>query len=180
MAEKTILHASFWYTNKNGVGQTALRGDKVNIPNEDDVERGERLGAFATDEDMRPGTPLGDLLAAREATAPTASVFLDLAEVEGRQSLAGSSDPRVQFGLIDPATVRAPVGAGDTTPTPIATIPPPISPAPEIDPPVKPGRTESRDKWAAYATAMGAKEAETAPVDQGGLSRDELRTKYGS
>lgn len=180
MAEKTILHASFWYTSRNGVSQTALRGDTVDIPNEDDLERGERLGAFASKADMQPGTPLGDLLVFRGTDPATASVFVDLADVDARTSLAGSADPRVQSGLIDPVTVLPPAGAGDTTPTPTTVVPAPAAPTPIIDPPLKPGGAESRDKWATYAKAMGASEQEVAPVDQGGMTRDELRAEYGS
>jgi hypothetical protein len=38
----------------------------------------------------------------------------------------------------------------------------------------------SRDAWAAYAGTKGAPEDETKPVDEGGLSRDDLRSKYGN
>ncbi|MEV4197021.1 hypothetical protein [Micromonospora globbae] len=44
----------------------------------------------------------------------------------------------------------------------------------------KPAGNASRDQWAAYAAKKGAPESETAPVDEGGLSRDALREKYGS
>jgi hypothetical protein len=44
----------------------------------------------------------------------------------------------------------------------------------------KPPRANaSRDDWAAHAASKGAAGEEVAPVDQGGLSRDELRAKYG-
>lgn len=44
----------------------------------------------------------------------------------------------------------------------------------------RPAGNASRDDWAAYAASKGAPEDETKPVDQGGLSRDDLRAKYGS
>lgn len=44
----------------------------------------------------------------------------------------------------------------------------------------KPAGNASRDDWAAYAASKGAPEEDTKPVDQGGLSRDDLRAKYGS
>jgi hypothetical protein len=44
----------------------------------------------------------------------------------------------------------------------------------------RPGGADSREKWAAYAKAQGAPEHELVPVDEGGLSRDRLREKYGS
>lgn len=43
-----------------------------------------------------------------------------------------------------------------------------------------PAGNASRDDWAAYATSKGAPEEETRPVDEGGLSRDDLRAKYGA
>lgn len=70
MAEKTIKHASFWYVDKQDRSVTALRGETVDITNDEDVERGERLGAFATDDDMKPGTVFGDFLVARKAEEP--------------------------------------------------------------------------------------------------------------
>ncbi len=44
----------------------------------------------------------------------------------------------------------------------------------------KPAGNASRDDWAAYAAATGAPQDDTRPVDQGGLSRDDLRAKYGN
>lgn len=44
----------------------------------------------------------------------------------------------------------------------------------------RPHGNASRDAWAAYAATKGAPEDETKAVDEGGLSRDELRSKYGS
>lgn len=60
MAEKTIKHASFWYRGEDGVERTVLRGETVDIADKADLERGERLDAFATDRDLEPGTPFGD------------------------------------------------------------------------------------------------------------------------
>lgn len=42
-----------------------------------------------------------------------------------------------------------------------------------------PSGRASRDEWATYATDKGAPESETQPVEAGGLSRDDLRAKYG-
>lgn len=44
----------------------------------------------------------------------------------------------------------------------------------------RPAGNASRDDWAAYATGKGAPAEETKPVDEGGLSRDDLRAKYGA
>lgn len=44
----------------------------------------------------------------------------------------------------------------------------------------EPAGNASRDEWAAYAHEQGAPESETAPLDAGGLGRDELRAKYGT
>jgi hypothetical protein len=44
----------------------------------------------------------------------------------------------------------------------------------------KPAGNASRDDWAAYAATKGAPEEETRAQDEGGLSRDDLRAKYGS
>ncbi len=45
MAERTIYLSAFPYTDGNGVGRWAQRGETVDL-GEADVERGERLGAF--------------------------------------------------------------------------------------------------------------------------------------
>jgi hypothetical protein len=37
----------------------------------------------------------------------------------------------------------------------------------------------SRDEWAAYAVTQGAPDEEIIPVEDGGLSRDDLKAKYG-
>lgn len=44
----------------------------------------------------------------------------------------------------------------------------------------RPAGNASREVWAAYATAKGAPESETKPVDEGGLSHRDLRAKYGA
>jgi hypothetical protein len=44
----------------------------------------------------------------------------------------------------------------------------------------RPHGNASRDVWAAYAGTKGAPEDETKPVDEGGLSRDDLRARYGN
>lgn len=43
----------------------------------------------------------------------------------------------------------------------------------------EPKGNASREDWAAYATKKGAPEEETKPVEDGGLSRDDLKAKYG-
>lgn len=43
--------------------------------------------------------------------------------------------------------------------------------------PIAPAGNASRDEWAAYAASEGAPEGETA---DGGLTRDDLRAKYGA
>jgi hypothetical protein len=42
-----------------------------------------------------------------------------------------------------------------------------------------PAGNASREAWAAFAAANGAPQEETASVEDGGLSRDELRSRYG-
>jgi hypothetical protein len=44
----------------------------------------------------------------------------------------------------------------------------------------RPHGNASRETWAAYASTKGASGEETKPVDEGGLSRDDLRAKYGN
>jgi hypothetical protein len=44
----------------------------------------------------------------------------------------------------------------------------------------RPGRSDSREKWVAYAATQDAPEHELVPVDEGGLTRDRLREKYGN
>jgi hypothetical protein len=43
-----------------------------------------------------------------------------------------------------------------------------------------PAGNASREDWAAHAAKRGAPADETRPVEEGGLSRDQLREKYGS
>ncbi|GHJ11210.1 hypothetical protein TPA0907_55770 [Micromonospora humidisoli] len=73
MADKTILHATFWYIDDEGRHLTALRGDTVAITRDEDLKRGERYGAFATAKDLAAGTPLRRLLDLRQANAQTAT-----------------------------------------------------------------------------------------------------------
>lgn len=44
----------------------------------------------------------------------------------------------------------------------------------------QPGKNDSREKWADYARSKGAPDAELAPSNEGGLTRDALRDKYGA
>ena len=131
MAEKTIKLASFWYLGEDGIERTALRGETVEL-GEADVARGERLGTFASDADLKPGTVFGDWYTAQAANQKAAT----------------------DAGI--PALVE------------------PVNP----DAPEKPAASASRATWAAYAASKGAPEAETA--EQGGLTRDQLREKYGA
>jgi hypothetical protein len=43
-----------------------------------------------------------------------------------------------------------------------------------------PARNAKREDWVAYAAGKGATAAELGPQEEGGLSRDELRDKYGA
>lgn len=113
MAEKTIIHGSFWYIDDEGRHLTAVRGETVDITRDEDLNRGERHGAFATGRDLADGSEFRQFMAQREAAAPAASVFLDPADVEGRLSAAGSSDPRIQSGMVDPTTVPGPSATPD-------------------------------------------------------------------
>ncbi|MFG3639090.1 hypothetical protein ACGF3C_02300 [Micromonospora sp. NPDC047762] len=164
MAEKTIVHGSFWYLDEDGLHQTAVRGDRVDITRDEDLKRGERHGAFATDEDLAEGSDFRAFVDRRAAAGAPGVVTVDPADVEGRISMAGSADPRIQSGLIDPATVPA-REQGGTEQKRAAGVPN--------------GRS-SREDWATFATTKGAPDEETKPVDEGGLSRDDLRAKYGS
>jgi hypothetical protein len=67
--------------------------------------------------------------------------------------------------------------AQEEFPDPEPVAPPEGSKAPAGS--VKPAKNASRDDWAVYAASQGAPEEETKPVDQGGMSRDDLRAKYG-
>ncbi|BEL07834.1 hypothetical protein Q0Z83_060250 [Actinoplanes sichuanensis] len=46
--------------------------------------------------------------------------------------------------------------------------------------PSKPNGGDSRAKWADYARSKGAPDSELAAPEDGGLTRDQLRDKYGS
>lgn len=135
MADKIIKVSSFPYQGEDGTERTALRGDTVDITDEADLKRGERLGVFATDEDLKEGTVFGDFYAARQAGQAAAD--------------------------------------GDK---PVVTQPD----EPVVPVVVEPGRNDSREKWVAYARAKNAPDHEVAPLDEGGLSRDRLREKYGA
>ncbi|MER7164502.1 hypothetical protein ABT336_00265 [Micromonospora sp. NPDC000207] len=100
MAEKVIKHASFWYVTAEGVHQTALRGDTVDIERPEDQARGERHGAFATKEDLAAGTPLAAYIASREAAAGPVPAAGDPADPEpdpdpaaGEEGAIGSDRP---------------------------------------------------------------------------------------
>jgi hypothetical protein len=142
MAEKIIKLASFPYQGPDGGERTALRGDRVNITEHTDLERGDRLGVFATAADLEAGTVFGDFYLAKQANEKAAT----------------------DAGM--PALAMTPDDSGSTDEDP---------PGPE-----KPAVNASRDKWAEYAKAMGAPDSELVPGDQGGLTRDQLRDKYGN
>ncbi|MFI5839450.1 hypothetical protein ACIA8K_07020 [Catenuloplanes sp. NPDC051500] len=133
MAKQTIKHGAFWYIDAQNRSVTALRGETVDIPGDDDLERGERLDAFATAKDLVDGTPFAMFLAARRA------------------ALGESPVPELPD---EPADSEQPD---------------------ELE---KPAANASRKDWAAYAASQGAPDEETA--EQGGLTRDQLREKYGA
>lgn len=128
MAEKTILLAAFPYTDADGRMRDAMRGDRVNVDGAD-LERGERLGAFATEADLKPDAPFGKWLATNRPSA------------------------------VEPEPVV-------TQPEPVATV--------------KPSGKDSREKWVDYARSKDAPETELVSVEQGGLTRDQLREQYGA
>lgn len=134
MAERIIKLSSFPYKGADGVERTALRGETVDITEDIDLERGERLDVFATDDDLKPGTVFGDFYVAHQANLKAA----------------------------------ADAGMPELAETPLAPVV------------VKPGSNDSREKWVAYSRAKGAPDDELTPLDEGGLSRDRLREKYGS
>lgn len=45
---RKVAHASFWFIDAEGRNRVALRGDTIEVAPED-MERGDRLGAFVTD-----------------------------------------------------------------------------------------------------------------------------------
>lgn len=73
MADKIIKVSSFPYKGKDGIERTALRGDKVDITEEADLERGERLDVFATDADLEEGSAFGDFYVAKQANEKAAA-----------------------------------------------------------------------------------------------------------
>ncbi|MEO3929244.1 hypothetical protein ABGB07_36145 [Micromonosporaceae bacterium B7E4] len=79
-----------------------------------------------------------------------------------------SAELLVKKGMVEKAKgVTAPPGSASTST--LEQSPTPTAPS---------GRA-SREEWATYATSKGAPAEETKPVDEGGLSRDDLRAKYG-
>ncbi|GAA2516702.1 hypothetical protein [Winogradskya humida] len=117
MAEKTIFLSAFPYTDANGRDRVAMRGETVDIPEPDDIERGERLGAFTFEPEELSVVPAAEM-----------------------------PEPTVE----EPSMAEKPSGR------------------------------DSRERWAAYAATKGATEAELAPVDEDGLTREQLREKYGA
>jgi hypothetical protein len=91
----------------------------------------------------------------RGAVLPAEADSADVDRLLGKGMLAQEEFP-------DPEPAQAPEG--------------PKTPAGSV----KPAGNASRDDWVAYASGMGAPEEDTKPVDQGGLSRDDLRAKYGN
>jgi len=112
MADKIIKVASFWYRGADGVERTALRGETVAITNDADLERGERLDAFATKEDLKPGTVFGDFFAARRAAQESPA---EDAEAEGEVAQPGKNDSREKW-----ADYARSQGAPDTELAPTA------------------------------------------------------------
>lgn len=152
MAEKTVYLRAFPYTDDKGRERVALRGETVELTAED-VERGERLGAFVLDAGPTP---------AYEAVAED----LEDEDIEGGEPLnAFAPEP----ALVPTAPLVEP------EPSPVAGPAVDVSTATD-----KPSGRDSREKWAAYAATKEAAEAELAPVDEGGLTRDQLREKYGA
>lgn len=49
-----------------------------------------------------------------------------------------------------------------------------------MGPSEQPAGNAKRDDWVEYARKQGAPDDELKPQDEGGLSRDELRDKYGA
>jgi len=94
MADKIIKVASFWYHGTDGVERTALRGETVSITEDADLERGERLDAFATKEDLKAGTPFGDFFAARRAAQESSA---EDAEAEAGVAQPGKNDSREKW-----------------------------------------------------------------------------------
>lgn len=110
-------------------------------------------------------------------TAPM--VILKVRDVAGAPVLNEFYEGAVVPDGADQESVDRLVGKGmlQQTGAPVEEAPaePPAGPGP-----TKPAGNGSRDDWAAYAASQGAPEWETASVDQGGLSRDDLRAKYGA
>lgn len=84
MAERTIKHLSFRYTDADGVERHAFQGETLDLPAEE-AKRGDEIGAFRTDEsdaatgDFDPATASDEELAAWFDTKPTVQDVLDAA-----------------------------------------------------------------------------------------------------
>lgn len=165
MAEKTIIHGSFWYVDDDGGHRTAVRGDTVDITRDEDLKRGEQHGAFASGADLADGSEFRQFIAQREAAAPAASVFLDPADVEGRTSVAGSADPRIQSGMVDPTTAPGPSA---TPPAPDAGGSRPSTRAPKAD-------------WVAYHVDQRPDDVDedTARAQAEAMNLDDLKRRAG-
>lgn len=90
---------------------------------------------------------------------PDAGETIEVADVVGADMCAGGiAVPVVDDGVETAVVSEGEVRSGDEAPKGNA----------------------SRDDWVLYAIGKGATDAEVATVEDGGSSRDELRTKYGT
>jgi hypothetical protein len=117
--EVTIKHGVFWYhepemTVSNGeekeilVERLAFRGQTISLTRAKDIERGDKHGAFFTDEELRERNPKLQLAAADTGEVDPASLD-DEELVEWIQS-SGEFDGR------DKPTAEAVVSAGESDP----------------------------------------------------------------
>ena len=102
MAERTIRHLGFWYMveledrfhpgETYWVEKTAAQGETIDIPRDEDIERGEELHAFLTEEDVAEQEAA--LEAEQEAIveAQQAQLIVPSTQVEEVDSVSQMSD----------------------------------------------------------------------------------------
>lgn len=100
-------------------------------------------------------------------------VTLKVKDQGGKDVIAGFYEGAVLSQTIDPESLRHHLESGMVVEVESVEEEPPAGPVP-------PGGNASRDEWAAFARAKGATEEDLTDEDGNDLSRDELRTLFGS
>lgn len=151
--KRTVVHALLTYSDENGHELMALRGQEVELGDEE-LERAERFGAVVEGPlPAAPGAPVLEPVTVALPADPASTVEVTPAE-------AGGETP----GDPDVASSGGDAGGGDSGDADGA----PADTAAGGDGPRRPARVEAKGVWVDYAVARGAarEEAEKMTKDQ--------------